>query len=371
MKKHKLKVAAVGDIHLGHPNTTTREIIANLRKAFPDSAETGTLDLILLEGDVFDRLLTLPDGNSFEIKGWINNFLRMCKRRNIVVRVLEGTPSHDWNQSRLFISCNEDGEIGADVKHVTDLSIEYLEQFDSTILYVPDEWEAEPDETWRQVNVLLKENFITKVDFALMHGSFEYQLPAHVKLPSHTAERYLSIVKHYIFIGHIHRHTRMDRILAAGSFDRLAHGEEEPKGHLRVTINDGLGDEIVFVENTGAKVYKSYDCTGLPIEAALSKLDAVELLPDNSYIRIIAAAEDPILTGLDTLRMKFPLMCWSSKVSTRSVSGKEMLVDMRSKYTGLRIDEKNLPALLEARLRNKVEDPTLLAACLELLKGVL
>ncbi len=367
----KLKMASIGDIHLGHPNTTTKEIIANLRLAFPDNAETGELDMIVFEGDVFDRLLSLPDDNVFAIKTWINSFLRMCKKRDIVVRVLEGTPSHDWGQSRLFVSVNDSAEIGVDLKYVNDLRIEYIQKFDMTILYVPDEWEAEPDETWKQVQRLLVENGIDKVDIAVMHGSFEYQLPSHVKVPHHSSERYLSIVRHYIFIGHIHRHTVYDRILAAGSFDRLGQNEEEPKGHLRVVIRDDGRNQMTFVENKTAKIYKTIKCSGLTIDEALEKI-AVECkdLPNGSRIRVEAETTDAVVSGIDVLRMKYPLLVWDTKLSTKAVSGNDMLVDMRERYSSIAIDKGNIAKLLMERIAGKTDDPLLLKRCAELIEEV-
>lgn len=368
----KLSLANLSDIHFGHPNTPTISIIDNIRKALPDNAETGELDMIIFSGDLFDRLLYLPDPNIFEVRAWINVFLRMCKRRDIVVRVLEGTPSHDWGQAKIFTEINEMAEIGADVKYVPTLSIEYIERFDASFLYVPDEWRPEPDDTWREVMALLQANGLDKVDFAIMHGSFPHQLPAHVKAPSHDPDRYLGIVRHYIFIGHIHRHSIWDRILVPGSMDRLCHGEEDPKGHLRVTVNPNGRNTITFVENKGAKIYRTINCTGLDLDHALTTIDSImKDLPDGSFVRIEANKEDAVLVSLDVLRGKYPLCEWSTKVSTKTSTGKEMLVDMRSRYKGIALTKDNLGQLLMERLIGKVDDPQLLERCRTKLQEVI
>ena len=93
---------------------------------------------------------------------------------------------------------------------------------------------------------------LTKVDYAVMHGQFDYQLPKHITgMPRHDSQKYLDIVKHYIFIGHIHTHSVYDRIIAQGSFDRLTHGQEEPKGYVVSIVDDE--EKISSLRNTYAR----------------------------------------------------------------------------------------------------------------------
>ena len=370
MKKHKLALAVASDIHLGHPNTPTELILRNLEKAFSTSANTEELDIVFLSGDVFDRLLNFPDDNVTDIEMWVSVFLRRCKALDITVRVLEGTPSHDWKQSKIFEKINLLGNIECDVKHVTTLSIEHLEKYDKTILYVPDEWEPEPDDTWKQVKDLLSVNGLEKVDFAIMHGSFPHQLPSHIKVPMHDPNRYQSIVKYIIAIGHIHKPAIYERIYTPGSFDRLAHGEEEPKGHIRFYLNTDDSWKVVFIENKDAKIYKTISCLGLGVDDALEKISAIAKdLPANSFIRIEAEKEDAIMVSLDVLKSKFPNIVWSTKVSIKNNSGKEMLVDMRAKFQGIDITKDNLFDLLMNRV--KLKTPQLAERCEGLLTEVI
>ena len=106
--------AAHGKVGLGHTRTNTFHVVDNLRKALPDNEETAKLDLILLAGDIFDHLLTLPQEEVDEIQAWITELLAICAKYNILLRVLEGTPSHDWKQSRQFVNLN----LGAGVAKV-------------------------------------------------------------------------------------------------------------------------------------------------------------------------------------------------------------------------------------------------------------
>lgn len=368
MKKNIFSLGATGDIHLGHPKTLTEHILANLELAFPTSIETEELDMIVLNGDVFDRLLNFPDNSVTEIELWVSIFLRRCKALDIVVRVLEGTPSHDWKQSNVFEKINAIGNIGCDIKHVKTLSIEYIERFKKSFLYVPDEWEPENDDTWKQVKELLSINGLDKVDFAFMHGSFPHQLPSHVKVPMHDPDRYQSIVKYIIVVSHIHKPSISGRIYAPGSFDRLTHGEEEPKGHIRFHLKDDDTWNVIFHENKNAKIYKTISCLGLTVDEALEKISAiVKTVPDNSFIRIEAEKQDAIIVSLDVLKNKFPNIVWDTKIAVKDSSGKEMLIDMRAKFKGMDITRENLFGLLMDRIKSKNKDNVITEQCSKLL----
>ena len=364
----ELNIAVFGDVHLGHPNTPTTHILANLNRAFPSSAQMKRLDVLIIEGDLFDRSLHLHDPNVAAIKSWMFRLLRMCVRHDVELWVLEGTPSHDWRQSSWLAFLNEEAQLGAKVKYIDKLAIEYSERL-GHVLFVPDEWAPETDDTWRQVQQLLHSRGLEQVDFAVMHGSFTFQLPEFVKSPKHLPERYLSIVRKCVFVGHVHKPACFQLpefpgryILAAGSFDRLTHGEEEPKGHWHVSVGGPDGDKLTFVENTGAKIYRTVNCTGLSVEESLEKLESVATLPEDSAVRVEAEKGNAILS-LDVLRKKYPHVSWSSKVAEGPQTQAKMLVDLRSTYTQVPITRSNIRELLMARVRNLTTDPQILNRC--------
>lgn len=306
------KLAVVSDIHLGHKRNTTEFILANLKAAFPNNAETAELDMIVLAGDVFDGLLQLPDEVIYQIELEIIRLLKLCKSHDIVLRVLEGTPSHDWKQSVRFKIHNE--EIGCDFQYVDKLAIEYIEKFDSHMLYVPDEWDDSTEKTLSQVHQLMTLKNIKKVDYAFMHGQFEHQLPDYVKAPKHSSKSYLSIVDKLIFIGHVHVFSVFERIIAQGSFDRLSHGEEEAKGHVRAVVRSSEDYELKFVENVGARKFITIECAGLDLNETLKEIiTRVATIPDGAFVRVSCLPDNPILTSMDQLISKFPLITWSKK----------------------------------------------------------
>lgn len=304
-KKDSLNVASVSDIHLGHTRTNTFHVVDNLRKAFPDNEETAMLDLILLAGDIFDHLLTLPQEEVDEIQAWITELLAICAKYNILLRVLEGTPSHDWKQSRQFVNLNLGADVPAALKYVDTLSIEVIEELGGlTVLYVPDEWNHDANVTRAQVQELLKKHGLDKVDIACMHGSFDYQLPID-SIKNHNSDWYQSIVNHFIVIGHVHIRSQRGKILAQGSFDRLSHGEEAPKGHYRFTISPN-GNSYRFVENTGAKLYLTVDCRALSLEGLIKHMQSVAEYPTGSGFRLLIARDSELHRDIRTIRQQFP-----------------------------------------------------------------
>ena len=370
--KYPLKLANVSDIHLGHPETKTTSIIENLEKAFPNDSKTGELDLILITGDVFDRLLTVPDDNVSAIKLWIYHFLKMCSKHNIVIRVLEGTPCHDWGQPKMFMEIKEISGLNVDLKYHNKLEVDYIESLDINVLYIPDEWNPETDDTWVEAETAVKKAKIGKVDFVAMHGCFHYQLPEFINGPKHVESRYLSITNHFIFNGHVHRHSQYERILVPGSFDRLCHGEEEEKGHLRVTVKAPDDSEIVFVPNHSARKYVSVECHGLEPEKAIDKIrERLVDLPKYSSIRIVSNRNDPVIDSLKMLKDQYPHFTWCTKISTESQNVKDTLVDKRLTFKGVDITKDNIADLLLDRLKKDVDNKELLKHCKELLNQVI
>lgn len=350
-RSRRIKGASFSDLHVLHRRTPTTKTIRNLNDALPDNQETAALDLLIIAGDVFDDLATLANENIWEVKIWVARVLRLCKKYGIILRVLEGTPSHDWKQSNLFPVINEIAEIGADIKHVKELSIEYIEPLGISVLYVPDEW-GPPDNTLRQVHDLLTAKGLTQVDIAVMHGQFSHQLPAHVSAPTHDAQAYLKIVKFFIFIGHVHTYSQFDRILAQGSHDRFGHGEEEAKGHLRFEIDLDSGEHYAtFVENKGAQRYVTVSCNGMDLEDTLRQIEEkIKDLPELSFVRVEADNDNPVFSNMDSLIRKWPMFTWSKLPRKEEKEQKEEIENEELLYTPVSITRDNVDGLLMARL---------------------
>ena len=346
------KYLVLSDIHLGHNINKTENIINHLELFFKEyRKEIEKVNMIILAGDVFDRLLT---NNSLDFNlaiAWLTELIIYCKTRNIQLRILEGTPSHDWKQAKVVTTIIEKLKLEIDYKYIDTI---YIERLDNglTILYIPDEYKHTASGVYTDVKKLIKENKLTEVDIAIMHGQFKYQLPEHLDLKSsHIEEDYLSIVKHYISIGHIHTGSVYNRIIAQGSFDRLAHNEEEDKGGVIITIDTNKGNSYKLLVNKHATIFKTVKFKDeVNIEKMLKELNSiVNKLPENSNVRIITTNDKFTPNLLTSLRNNFNKV--NIKIENKEVK-KEKIIDKVMTLDTFSITKENIVELLDQEVIN-------------------
>lgn len=369
--------AFISDIHLGAQNTQTRHIIQNLDAAFPNDEVTAQLDCIYIAGDVFDRALLLTDPQVIEIKLWIYRFLRLCAQHRIQVRVLKGTPSHDWNQNTFFEVINKQADIGCDLIYHDKLEIEHQDPVGLNVLYIPDEWRPTTEAIWEDVQEKLMEKQLKQVDLTIMHGMFGFQLPEIAHLDKHTEERYLELTRLAVVCGHVHQANQFDRIWIPGSYDRLCHGDEGKKSHLRMKFYKDESapsgyrltqDDVVRIPNPNPKVYETIDCSGLDLEEALSRLKRrASELPDDSHLRIKAEADHPVIKAIGTLRGTYPLINWSTKRVSDAGRPAEKLVGVKKTYEVVQITDQNIGQIVGEKLSTLTDDDVIAARSLKLL----
>lgn len=372
----EIKLLAVSDIHFGSKRNKTSKIISNFKKYILNE-QNKNLDILVIVGDFYDGLLDLKSQEGYEIDYLIYLILTYCKLNEITLRVLEGTPSHDWTQPERFIKLNNIlGYKDLDIKYVDNVTVEYMEKFDIHVLYVPDEIQPTPEKTLALVKETMMSKGLDKVDLAFMHGQFEYQLPTHIKnIPRHSSAEYLGLVKSFIFVGHIHTHSVFERIIAQGSFDRLSHGEEEPKGFVIANITNNTS-EFFFIENKDAKIYKTVDCSYFELDKSLEYLkEMAASLPEDSAIRISANSNQPILANIQELVIFAPHITWTKHIRDKDKgtdNNVSELIEDEEIYTPVTITKDNLVQLLTPRLNKAFEDNSLLInKSLDLIKDLL
>jgi hypothetical protein len=358
----QIRIASISDIHLLHKNNKTPAILSNLDKYLCTDELLSKVDILFIAGDLFDGPVPFSNEYIGLINVWIAKLLHKCKRYNVCLRILEGTPSHDMGQSKIFCNINEilfkEGET-VDLQYVKTLSVEYIERFGINVLYVPDEWNHDTNDTYIEVKEILNTKGITKVDFAVMHGQFEYQLSdvvkSHVK---HDSSLYLSLVNYLIFIGHIHKYSKKDRIYSHGSFDRLAHNEEESKGFIYATVFKDGSHTCQFIENKTARIYKTINCTSQDMELNLKRIEAVvKKLPDDSFVRIIADQDNSIMSAAETIKKRWININWSfAKAKETSKTDVASAYSQEEKYTPIIINKDSIRNLIYPRI-SKVSMP--------------
>lgn len=354
-QQNHLKIISVSDIHLFHRRTPTDDIIRGLYQMIADEAEMQTWDLFFIPGDLFDLLGSLNNQYLEEVITFFVYFLKKCKKHDIAVRLLEGTPAHDFKQSQLMAIMNNVFHLlmndGVDFKYVTDLSIEYMEKYNIHILYVPDEWEIDPMNTYDQVLQLMRDKHIEQVDFCLLHGAFNYQIDESLNPKAHQEKLWSPMVKYYLFAGHVHFASQYENILVGGSFDRLAHGEEQPKGWVSVEIKSSGEHEILFHENTLATTYMTLDVRGKTHEEALSLVESkIQDLKLRSHLRLHSTDRDAVTDAINVLKKQYPNIHFTAKVEKQETLPVKQLQLVSKQFEAISLHPDNLKRLIEERL---------------------
>ena len=262
-------ILTLSDIHYGKSDVTKKIASSIVSFFIKNKKELSKLYAIVLTGDVFDKMLTT---NSLDYKIALSNIsfiVSFCRRHNIKLRVLEGTPSHDNKQMSTVSSLiQEIGDI--DYKYIDTLSIEYIDGM--TWMYLPDKYKDSGEEIQQAIIDKLKEHNLAKVDIIFAHGNFAYQLP--VKIKSTLDENFfLSITNYYIVIGHIHNRSIWLRIIAPGSFQRLEHNQEIDKGAVLLIIGKTIDDSsFKFMINEEAMKYDTIDLLDLDVKDSYKKI---------------------------------------------------------------------------------------------------
>ncbi len=315
------KVISVGwsqDQHCFHKRLGVDRVLDALRRAFPDDERTGELACLFYGGDFWDHEVPYTHPELPKVHDYIGWRLKSAAKRKYSVRVLEGTPSHDRGQCAIWESMNNALQEPADFKYINTLCIETHPKL-GEILYIPDCWKPTTDEVWEDVCAAMKAKNLTMVDWVIMHGAFKHQVPEHLwaKMQLHDSNRYAEICRKYVLVGHVHIKSQYRNIISIGSIERLSHNEEEPKGSLRINCSEH-GDEVLFQENTLARISTTIDLTDLSTEQAFEKVQeelSKYILPEmeDIAIRIMSKKTDAGHYLLPKLAQTYPMVEWTFK----------------------------------------------------------
>lgn len=242
------RIFSTGDVHLLHKRVPTWHIVMVFKEAL--MACGNTIDALYIAGDLFDDSRQLRQEDSHEAVGFLTWMLNWAKETNTAVRVVEGTPSHDHNQSKIIESLN--ATIGADCLYLEKIGVFYDSALETYVGWVQDEYKANgaPDinakSTEAEMAELMATRGLEKVGFFFMHGCFQFQLP--IESPrSFNEEFWESRVEHLIIIHHDHRRKQKGKIRVTGSPERLSQGEEEDKGFAIVDFTPEIARDYFLV----------------------------------------------------------------------------------------------------------------------------
>lgn len=280
-----MKILHTADLHLNHPRVPSTDTISDLRKVlFPLITE---VDLLIIGGDTFDCSVSLNSSDASSIISFFADLLRLCFEADTMIRILLGTRSHDLDQLRIITKLYQKLGIPVNYDSVSVIAVEYIKRYDTSILYIPDNMPYKNKrEMFKHIHDLLKANNRTSVDYVVGHGTFDFTNFGHIDPNAYRIQDFNKICDKLGLFGHIHKPQKHGIIIYGGSFNRLAHGEEEKKGCWVID-----GSNARFIENKYATKFVTVDYTGVDdLDQLVAKHQSilVSFNPDRiSYLRVI------------------------------------------------------------------------------------
>lgn len=357
--KPDLKGIFLTDPHFLSRRTPSANTFKGVCHAIPLDDSMKDYKIILIGGDWFDRLATLAERDIYYAQAAVVHLLNVCEKYDIKLRIVDGTKSHDRFQSIMFEETQKMLDKKVDVKYFKDLTVEIIDDLDLSILYVPDEWHHDPNETLRQVKELIKSRGLSRVDLGVIHGGFKYQF--NLDLPSlHDEVEYSALVNYAVFSGHIHKFSRCLNIICGGSFNRNNHDEDDPKGHVRFEITGNKLSKVEFIENEYAKIYKTINIFDMDYTQVYDEVKKLGTLPMYSAIRLEYREGDPIQAIREVLESIFPDYIFTDvkRVEKKEREAKRLFSKETTKP--ISFNTRTVPKLVLERLTNKGESDEIL-----------
>lgn len=372
----KFNVATISDIHYGNPRNDPKRTIAAMDEMLYDDGLLKRIKLLVIAGDVYDRLMDLSDPAVVDVDRWFLRLDSECAKHGVILVFLEGTPSHDRRQPARFMFLHEAVGKKSNFRYIDKVSIVYFPELGVNALFIPDEAYPTTTQTREVVEALLQERNLEKVDLAFMHGFFQYQIPYQTKETAfHDLDFYLSIVRFWIFIGHVHTHSRNGHAVAQGSFDRNAHGEEEPKGFAMASVADPKGDQMWFMENKHAHTYNTLTFYDMTMEDTFIKLEK-ELAgySDFDRVRIEAESTHPIFEHFIEVQKRWPTLNFTKhpkKMGDIDNAGKMAQEAEVAKWEQISITKENITQLMIAKMTKMGVDLSMIERSISHLQAAL
>ena len=305
----------LSDIHLGHDVNKAEDMVLNLRKFFKTyDNKIKLLDLIIISGDVFDKLLSNNSPDFHLAYEWLTELLVLCTKYGIILRILEGTNSHDFRQISLLYKTVTNLKLDVDFKYYDILDIEINKELGISILYLPDEWKHDTKDIYKDVLRKLKEHDLDKVDFIVMHGAFSYQMPEFLSHNTHDPEAYSKLAHGPVIAGHVHIRSKYRNVIIPGSFERLSHSDDdEKKGGLLIDYDTVSHKwDFKYLDNTHALEFFTFDVRDYTIEEVKKKLDKHK---SNKvvHIRLLVGDNSKLKDAFLDLKRLYPNIVFSVK----------------------------------------------------------
>lgn len=347
-----IRLISTSDWHFGNRRVSANDLAIRFRQyLFPHLKHC---DLLNIGGDIWDTLLNLSEDTNI-IEAFLIDLMNECNKHRITVRILLGTYSHDRSQSSLIPILHEKCGFTNDLRYIDRVYLEEITALNLRILYLPDDLPyASSQDCMEVVEDMMRQRGWTYVDYVFGHGYFDHMLPTNLpRKPRCTflIEQFKPFVRRYVCMGHVHQCNFTENVFYNNSFDRLAHGEEEPKGYMSI-IDYGDRAQIEFIENKDATKFITFDLSQYfdHVEIGRVYIDRVTKAfgDEPGYVRIIHPSSE-IRQALQRITSsQFPKLVYSVKKNVDTTA-----VDLAHAHRKL-LDVKTYPSPTEETLPEMV-----------------
>jgi DNA repair exonuclease SbcCD nuclease subunit len=272
-----VKGVNIQDLHFGHKDT---ERMYNELSIVREYLLNNEVHILNINGDYFDRKLTASEPATLYAVNFFSELVEICKEKNIRMRVLQGTRSHDLNQiSTLFQHYLNDPDL--DLRFIHTVEEEQLLGLD--VLYIPEEYPEDSEEYYGEFK---------KREYSMINGhgtwdfvAFENQIEHGAQTNTLSAPIFMysewkdAVKNGFISFGHIHgRNQYGQKIFYSGSFTRWNYVEPSDKGFITWWYDtDKKTYKVEFVDNALAPSFEAISVKSIFEGKDLAKLSLEEV----------------------------------------------------------------------------------------------
>jgi len=251
-----VKGITIQDLHFGHKRTEEMYNELHIVKNYLNDNEVHILNI---NGDYFDRKLVGTEPAIFFAVNFFSELIEICKRKNIKVRIIQGTRSHELNQlTTMFQHYLNDPKL--DIKIILNVQEEDL--MGMKVLYIPEEYPETGIEYYKEF--MVKEYNIIHGhgtwDFVSFIANSDYQENSKVGMHSAPVFNYKdwapAIKNGLAIFGHIHKRQSHKNVYYSGSFTSWGYGDRSDKGFTSYEIDTETNKwKFFYITNEKAPRY--------------------------------------------------------------------------------------------------------------------
>lgn len=305
--KNKLKRACnilhIADIHFGKKSDSKlfNDLNNNFVNEIPNIIkEYDHLDMLVIEGDLFDRVIKMSEPSSSYVIKFIEELCEISKQYNFYLRLIKGTKGHDYNQLVNFNHLEIKYPLFK-IFHTVDSEDVEIGDYIYKILYLPEEYPEDYKTYYKNfINKKCKYDFIFghgMMDFVAFSGDEEIKKKITRNESIHSVDTLDNICEYFTIFGHIHdfkNYKDKDKIMYVGSFERFSFKDQEDKGFLLTRVDPETNEtEVLFYENPNASIYKIIDISKYNFKNTEEKVAFIENEKKNcDYLKVIIPKEE-------------------------------------------------------------------------------